>query len=126
MASSSAQLTLRYFFVDFLVGIAAFPLWWYSRGLGYAISWARHSIRNFSAMIGFTVWTSNVFVPMYGDYAWSGRLISFVVRLLMILVLGMAIIAWSAFACLLFVFYLLALPAAVLGMLFHAGGILAT
>ena len=77
-------------------------------------------------MIGFTVWTSNVFVPMYGDSAWSGRLISFVVRLLMILVLGMAIIAWSAFACLLFVFYLLALPAAVLGMLFHAGGILAT
>lgn len=122
MPPSGTVLAARYFFVDFLGGIAAFPLWWYTRGLALAVAWVGRTVRGASAALGFGVWVKNVFVPMYGEYQWSGRIISFFIRLIMIIVLGIGVAAWSLAALLLFAVYLVALPAAVLGILFHAGG----
>ncbi len=122
--TSGVSLVVRYFFVDFLGGIAAFPLWWYTRGLAIAVAWVGRSVKIASATLGFSVWVKNLFVPMYGESQLSGRLISFFIRLIMIVVLGIGVAAWSLVACLLFLIYLVALPAAVLGILFHAGGMI--
>jgi hypothetical protein len=124
MPSSGTTLAIRYFFVDFLGGIMAFPLWWYTRGLASAVSWVGRSVKTASATLGFNVWVKNLFVPMYGESQLSGRLISFFIRLVMIVVLGIGVAAWTLVAGLLFLVYLVALPAAVLGILFHAGGLI--
>ncbi len=93
-----------------------FPIWWYSVGLwrlaknlyGFWIGQERS--------LGFSVWLKNIFVPMYGQYDLTGRLISFFVRLVQIIVRGVVLLFWLAIVISVFIFWL-ALPVLLLGAL---------
>ncbi len=124
MEKSSASLAVTYFFKDFLGGIAFFPLWWFTRGLKMVAARAFHSVQEASAYLGLGVWVKNLFVPMYGDTSWQGKIISFFVRLAMIIIRGMGVIAWTIFAFLLLIAYVVSLPLAIIGALYHFGGML--
>lgn len=123
MAQNAAVLATKYFFADLLGGIIAFPLWWYTFGLKMMIEWLGRTIKMINQYSAVSIWIRNLFVPMYGETAVSGRIISFFVRLFMILLRGLAFIIFSLLALLIFVFYLAILPLAVLGILFHLGGL---
>jgi hypothetical protein len=65
-----------------------FPIWWYSQGwlrfgklLHGFLSWQ-------SATLGVGVWLKNIFIPMYGQTDFSGRLISFFIRLVQVIFRG--------------------------------------
>lgn len=122
MAQNAGALAIQYFFGDIFGGVAKFPVWWYSRGLAHMTKWVTGSMATANRYFGVGVWIKNIFVPMYGDASWQGRIISVFMRLFMILVRGIGLILWTIIALLLFAVYLLVLPLSILGILYHAGG----
>lgn len=117
-------MVLRLVLSELLGGIASLPIWWYTRGLSLMTAWFRNSVRNASESFALGVWVKNLFVPMYGDNEWSGRVISFSVRFAMIFVRGGAVAAWSAVAFVGLILYVLVLPAAIVGLLYHSVGLI--
>ncbi len=106
-----------------LIGsILWFPVWWYTRGLTLVLGWARNVAREANESYALGVWVKNLFVPMYGDSEWSGRLLSFFVRMGMIVVRGASVLLWCVAAALGVAAYAAALPLAVMGLLFHSVG----
>ena len=122
MAQSAPSLAIRYFFVDLIGGVVGFPIWWYTHGLFTMAKWAGGSVRSASQYLGLGVWIKNLFVPMYGETAIAGRLISFAVRLFMIVIKGIGVLLWSVFAFVAFAVYVSILPLAVLGLVYHGVG----
>jgi hypothetical protein len=106
-----------------LIGsILWFPVWWYTRGLKLVLEWARNVAREANESYALGVWVKNLFVPMYGDSQWSGRLLSFFVRMGMIVVRGASVLLWCVAAMFGVISYVVALPLAVIGLLFHSVG----
>ncbi len=104
----SGQILARIIW-DFLY----FPLWWYSLGLIKTTKGVLNFYRNQEASLGFLVWFRNIFVPMYGQHDFAGRLISFLVRLVQIIYRGLAMLFVIIFGIIFFIFYL-ALPLLIL------------
>ncbi|OGL66384.1 hypothetical protein A2856_01680 [Candidatus Uhrbacteria bacterium RIFCSPHIGHO2_01_FULL_63_20] len=126
MAQSNAGLAIKYFFGDFVGGVVLFPVWWYTRGLMQAGRWAVGAFSSANRTLGWSIWAKNLFVPMYGETEWSGRIISFGVRFTMLIVRGVGVLVWGVGALALFVFYLIAPPLAVIGILYNAVGSIAS
>lgn len=122
MAQSDAALAAKYLLVDFFGGILAFPVWWYGRGLAAAFRTFAGSARTANRFLGLGVWTKNLFVPMYGERQISGRLISFFMRFVNIIVRGIAFVVWMILAVLVFAAYLLVIPLSVFGIIYHGFG----
>ena len=122
MAQNAAGIATKYFFVDFLGGIILFPVWWYTRGLAMMTKWFLGSVKTGSQWFGLSVWVKNLFVPMYGETTIQGRLISFFMRLVVIIGKSIAVGVWACIAFIAYAAYLLALPLAIIGLIFHLGG----
>ena len=88
----SGQITLK-----ILGEIVYFPIWWYGPGLVRTIRKLGLFWLDQGRMIGFSVWLRNIFVPMYGQSDLAGRLISFVMRLIQVVLRGTVLLFWLAF-----------------------------
>ncbi|MEI6511439.1 MAG: hypothetical protein WCO25_05380 [Candidatus Uhrbacteria bacterium] len=117
-------MVLRLVLTELFDGIVSLPAWWYTRGLAIMTAWFQKFVRDASERFSLGVWVRNLFVPMYGDTEWSGRAISFGVRFAMIFVRGGAVAVWSSAAFVGLAVYVLALPMAILGLLYHAVGLI--
>ncbi|MBU1349143.1 hypothetical protein KJ781_03695 [Patescibacteria group bacterium] len=93
--------------VDLFGSVAWFPVWWYTKGLERVFVWVRRSLQYRAASYAFRIWIKNMLVPMYGQYDWTGRLVSVFMRIIVLigrsvafvaeaLVYGIGIIAWIA------------------------------
>ncbi len=89
-----------------------FPVWWYSRGLAKTAVGLWNFLRNRERALGLFVWMKNIFTPMYGQQDFAGAAISFFIRLIQIIVRGIAFLFWVAVAAGCFLLWL-ALPLAV-------------
>lgn len=108
--------------IDTIMGIVGFPLWWYTQGLARFARFVWRTLADYQATLGIVVWVKNIFVPMYGSYDIVGRIISFFMRLAMIVLRGIALIVLLVVAVFVLVLYL-ALPILVaLMILYHALG----
>lgn len=58
------------------------------------------------AAIGVRIWVKNLFVPMYGQYNWQGRIISFVFRVVLSLVRIVWLLVWVGIISALVLLYL--------------------
>lgn len=96
-------------FRDFIGSILGFPVWWFTRGFAYFVGVYARVLRGFANQFAVVVWVKNLFVPMYGSYDVSGRIISFVVRLAQIFVRGFVMLVVTLLATALLVAWL-ALP----------------
>jgi hypothetical protein len=79
-----------------LGNIIYFPFWWYSVGFVETIKKEAIFFRNQEKALGFSVWLTNIFVPMYGQADAAGRIISFFIRLVQIIARGLALLLWLA------------------------------
>lgn len=70
--------------VDLAGSIVWFPVWWYTRGLQKVINAAIAAVSYRVRAYSFRIWLRNFFVPMYGQYDWTGRLISVFMRLVVL------------------------------------------
>lgn len=100
-----------------------FPVWWYSRGLVAVLRFAGGSLRNQYESLGLGVWLKNLLVPMYGINDLPGRIISFFIRLFMIIVRAIGLGLWFLILLVLVSFYLVLMPVSLLGFVYHLVGI---
>ena len=79
-------------FRDAVLYYAVVPLWWYSEGLVHQLRSLGNAIREIDYITGFTVWLTHLFVPMYGQRDWQGRLISVFIRVTQIIIRGFLLV----------------------------------
>ncbi len=117
MESNLFVQSLRYIFRDVAGDILLYPVWWYTTGLKLAVNRFLESTTSRSRALALGIQFANLFRPMYADYSIQGRLISFVMR---ILVLVFRLVEMSVFA----VGYLLVLFLWVLAPIVVVAGLL--
>lgn len=94
-----------------LVGdIIYFPLWWYTAGLIRMMVAVKNFLKNREKSLAFFVWMKNIFRPMFGQYDFQGRMISFFIRLFQIFIRGIAMLFWSLLSVCFFLFWVLLPP----------------
>lgn len=81
MTQNAFFLLIKYILIDLIGDFIYFPLWWYSGGLKKALLFTGDKIMGAERVLGVSLWAKNLFVPMYGQYDWQGRLVSFFMRL---------------------------------------------
>ncbi len=86
-----------------------FPIWWYSVGFFKFVSNVFLFWQHQAYSLAVLIWIKNIFVPMYGQADFAGRLISFGIRLVQIIFRGLALLVWLFF-CLIAILVWLALP----------------
>lgn len=89
-----------------LKNIFFFPVWWYSFGLIHFLVKLRDFLVNRERALALSVWVKNIFTPMFGQYDWQGRLISFFIRAAQIIFRSVAMIFWVAVAAFLLCIWL--------------------
>jgi len=71
------------------------PIWWYTRGLWKQLRGVVGGLQSRQDALAIDVWLKNLFVPMYGQYDLTGRIVSFFMRLVQIIGRGIALVVWS-------------------------------
>ncbi len=106
--------TLKYIAVEIIWDIIYFPIWWYSKGLvgvfQFCITSASFHVNRRMAL---GIWVKNMFRPMYGDYTREGRIISFFMRLVVLIWKLVGTVLWLIILILIFIVWI-ALPIAIL------------
>lgn len=108
----TSTLTLGGIIGELAIDIVFFPFWWYSLGLLKTAGRLTDFLAEREKSLALFVWMKNLFVPMYGQYDWQGRLISFFIRLAQIIFRSVILLFWVAVAAAAFLFWL-AFPALV-------------
>ena len=104
---------LKIIFLDTILDILYFPLWWYSRGMILAIRWVGKSILELENFLGVGIWAKNIFTPMFGQYDLQGRIVSFFMRFFQIIFRSIAFLVFSGFYLVIFLVYFI-LPIVIL------------
>lgn len=121
--SSRVGKVAHLFFVDLIGSVVWFPVWWYTKGFAAVIASAQRALRYRSQSYAFRIWIRNFFVPMYGQYDWTGRLISVFMRFVVLIGRGIAIAVEALiYGCGLIVWLLVPLAAIALLLLNLFGG----
>jgi len=97
---------------DSIVDIFYFPLWWYTSGVLHSFKWCWGFFLDGNQNLAPGLWLKNLFVPMYGQYDWQGRIISFLMRFIQFGFRSVALIFWFLVCVVLFIIWLL-LPVVV-------------
>jgi hypothetical protein len=79
-----------------------FPVWWYSGGIKRVGMFCFDLAMSGNQQLAPGLWLRNIFVPMFGQNDWQGRLMSFFMRSINILGRSLALVIWLLFAVLIF------------------------
>lgn len=101
-------------FTEFIFDFVKFPWWWYSDGLVSVISWCGGHWREHRQKIGLGFFARYFWQPMYQDYSWQGRIISLIMRSLLMIVKLFQFLLVSIYYLLLILGWLLLLPVSLL------------
>lgn len=95
--------------IQLIKDLALLPVWWYTLGFYKVLRWCGRFIFDWWRSLALSVWLRYLFVPMYGQSDFTGRLISFFMRAVQILFRSVVMLFWLTIALLIIVAYL-ALP----------------
>lgn len=109
MIRSNLLLAVKSLAVDSIVTFLYFPIWWYTKGAFRVASHGFRSLMNAGHSFGVRIWLKNLFKPMFGQYDITSRIISFFMRLVMIVYYSAVLFFLTVFYAGLFFFWL-ALP----------------
>lgn len=82
------------------------PLWWYGGGLVRAYAKVVEMIVGVWRSMGVWIWARHIFTPMFQQYDWQGRLISFFMRLFQVIIRGVGAMIGTVLVLFGFVVYL--------------------
>jgi hypothetical protein len=95
--------------------ILYFPIHWYGPGfLVFIKSWT-DIVSAWQQALGFSVWLKNIFIPMYGQRDFAGRLISFIMRLVQIIFRGIVAVLVLLLYVVVILVYVLLWPLLIIG-----------
>ena len=80
-----------------LLEIIYFPIWWYSFGFFERLKKNWRFLVQREKSLGFKIWLKNIFVPMYGQYDITGRIISFLIRSVQVIFRGLLLLVYFLF-----------------------------
>lgn len=106
-------LILQRLFLEAVLDIFYFPVWWYTKGALYALRKCFDLLKNGNASLAPGLWLANLFVPMYGQFDIQGRIVSFLMRVVQIIARGFALLLWLGICSVVFIAWL-ALPIIIL------------
>lgn len=121
MIRSNTSFLLKSVLWDFAGNIIYFPIWWYTKGLKKAGLFLISFVGSMEMRLAVRVWVVNLFKPMYAATDIAGRIISFFMRLFMIIVRTFALICITFASLFTFAAYLLWLPFLVVMILIQFG-----
>lgn len=107
--------------IEFFIDIANFPVWWYSRGALRAANYSIDMVKQGNYRLAPGLWLRYIFVPMFGQNDWQGRIVSFFMRLANIIVRTGMIAVLCLFAFIIFLFWL-AMPVVFVTMFIQSVG----
>lgn len=90
------------------------PLWWYGRGLASAYNTVVAMVVGVWRAMGVWMWARHIFTPMFQQYDWQGRIISFFMRLFQVVVRSIGAILGTVGVLIGFVAYII-VPLFLLG-----------
>jgi len=93
--------------VDLILDLLYFPVWWYTKGFIKISLYFLNNIQKRQESLNFFIWLKNIFVPMYGQSDFEGRLISFFVRLAQVFFRLIGLLFWLIVDLMIFLLYLL-------------------
>ena len=102
--------------LEFLLDILYYPLWWYTGGLKRTAIFCLHSFEDANLSFSPGLWLKNLFVPMYGQTDWQGRITSVFMRVVNVIGRTFAL-GVVAFALIVLLIVWIVLPPFVLYML---------
>src|SRR5690606_18264858 len=76
---------LKLLIVELVKSVLFFPVVYYSTGLGRMAVWAKNQVTWFERFFAFRLSLMTLFTPLYGDYTRQGRIVGFVVRLMLLM-----------------------------------------
>ncbi len=85
MTQNVFLLFIKYITFDLVGDFLYFPVWWYTQGFKKSIIYSLEKIKDIENILAVRIWIKNLFRPMYGQYDWQGRLISFLMRIFQII-----------------------------------------
>ncbi len=109
MTNNIVLSSIKYVLIDLIGDVVRFPFWWYSTGAKKAAVFCWQKVKNIEESLALKVWATNIFKPMFGQYDWQGKIISFFVRLIQIIVRSIIMLLVLLFFIILFLIWL-ALP----------------
>lgn len=121
MIQSNAAVLLKYVLWDLIGNVIYFPVWWYTRGLKKLGAFLVTFVAAMEMRLAVRIWVVNLFKPMYAVTDIPGRIISFFMRLFMIVMRTFALIIIAAAAVILFVAYIAWPPFLILMILTQFG-----
>lgn len=103
--------------LEFVFDVLLFPVWWYTQGALTVLKTCAEAVKNANLSMAPVLWLQNLFVPMYGQYDWQGRLMSVFMRLANVVIRSIGLFLYSIAVFLLFLVWL-AVPPFVCVMLY--------
>ncbi|MBP7133647.1 hypothetical protein KBA73_00345 [Patescibacteria group bacterium] len=119
--SAQPRSLVQLLLVRQLGSILEFPLWWYSRGVILLLQWAEQEMSYAWREKALGLWARNLFTPMYGDWSWSGRALSVLMRFVVMAARSVSLIVQTMFYLIVLALWLL-LPVVALGLLIRPLG----
>jgi len=107
MIRSNTMVLVKAVIWDLLGNAVYFPIWWYTRGLKRMAEFLIDFIRAMEMRLAVRIWIANILKPMYAVTDIPGRIISFLMRVFMIIVRSLALFFIIIFALIAFIFYIL-------------------
>lgn len=95
MAQSTTTRATTFILRELVGELLYFPVWWYTRGLAGT---ARSLVNRWYGLLNrlsLVILLRNMGKPMYGDYTRTGKIISFVFRVILVVVRLVIIAIWT-------------------------------
>lgn len=99
--------SIKLIIIDLIGEVLYFPVWWYSQGLFKTAIYVFGSIKSTSRNLALSLMIKSLFKPMFAQYDRTGRIISFFMRLLLLVARSVFFIFTSVFYCLFLIFWII-------------------
>lgn len=108
-----------------LVSFFLYPIWWYTTGLSNLTTWIVEGLRYRWQKYALGLWLRHLTLPMYGEYSFIGRAVSFFMRVVVVIGRGIAWLVEALVYGLLLIIWLVWPVLAILGLSIMGAGFLA-
>lgn len=123
MASNAAWAATKYILVEVVLDILYFPVWWYTAGFIKLLRMCGERLVDTARNLSLGIWLRNMFTPMFGQYDWQGRMISFMMRVFMLIFKLIVFFIWMILLFVLIVVWLAGPAVIVWYLLFQVANV---
>lgn len=107
MSDNILVATFKYILVEILWDIIYFPIWWYSKGLKRVTDYCLQSASEYIIRrLALKIWLTSMFKPMYGDYTKEGRIISILMRFVVLIAKLVMMVIWLVILFIIFIIWI--------------------